>query len=280
MGQLDSGLAFVVWKGGMMAVDEHAENAVRHPLSAAISYFDKGHASVKGFLTAGSAYALLTILEAQMRDGIGGPLAEIGTYHGKSLIGFGLAAAPGEHVVGIDLFRERGGDFEAVLRDHWRSFGLAEDRLRLHRGASTALDTSGWAQLVCTPARLVHVDGEHTRTAARHDLGLAASLLAADGVIVVDDVLHAWYPEITLAVAEFLIENPLFKAFAILDRQGPLIGGGAKMMIARANATARYEEALRVSMAPNIVCRTAFSGSMPTVFGFDQGAKKSLLTLT
>jgi len=249
-----------------------------HPLGRAIAYFDQGLASVRGFLTRGSAFGLLTILEAQARDGIRGPIAEIGTYHGKSLIGFGLAAAD-EMTVGVDLFVERGVDFEPALRANWRRFGLAEDRLRLHRGASTALDLPAWSALLGAPARLVHVDGDHTRAAALHDLRLAASCLAPAGVIVADDVLHAWYPEITLAVAEYLEATPTLRAFALLDRQGPLIQGGAKMMIARAEHAPANAEALRLAMPSNRSCVARFAGSEPVVFGFDQGARKRLLPL-
>ncbi|BDG71861.1 class I SAM-dependent methyltransferase [Roseomonas fluvialis] len=189
--------------------------------------------AVRGFLTQGSGFAFLTLLEVQRRDGIRGPIAEVGTFQGMSLVGFGLGALADESVLGVDLFVVGGEDFEASVRSNWTKAGLADARLRLHRGSSTDLGAAAWSELLGAPARLVHVDGEHTRGAAAHDVALAASCLAPGGVIVVDDVLHAWYPDITLSVAAFLKAKPEFRAFAIIDREADLMRGGAKMLLAR-----------------------------------------------
>ena len=249
------------------------------PLRGAIDYFAAGHLGVRGFLTQGSAFGLLTLLEVQRRDAITGPIAEIGTYHGKTLIGFGLGCLPGETVLGVDLFVERGQDFEAALRDNWRRFGLPEERLRLHRGSSTALDATGWAALLGTPARLVHVDGEHSRRAAAHDLALAASCLAPGGVIVVDDVLHPWYPDITLAAGAFLDRERDFRAFALIDRQGPVIRGGAKLMIARQADAARHVEAFRYCLPGSISRVAEFAGAPLLVLAFKDDDRKRLLPI-
>jgi predicted O-methyltransferase YrrM len=253
--------------------------AVERPLKAVIDYFVSGMRQVRGFLTPGSAFGLLTLLEVQRRDAIRGPIAEIGTFHGKTLVGFGLSALPEEVVVGVDLFVNAGQDFEATLRDNWGRFHLPEARLRLHRGSSRDLDTKAWADLLGAPARLVHIDGEHTRAAAAHDLLLAASCLAPGGVIVVDDVLHAWYPDITVAVADFLEAHPGFQAFAVIDRQADLMEGGPKMMIARGEDAGRYAEALTYSMPGSIVRRTEFAGSAPLVLALAQGHQKRLLQI-
>jgi predicted O-methyltransferase YrrM len=250
------------------------------PLGAAVEYFAKGMHAVSGFLTQGSAFAFLTVLEVQHRDAIRGPIAEIGTFCGKSLVGFGLGSRPDETVIGVDLFVLGNDDFEGALRKNWTDAGLAEARLRLHRGSSTQIGASGWAGLLGGPARLVHVDGEHTRGAAAHDLALAASCLAPGGVIVVDDVLHAWYPDITLAVGAFLEANPEFQAFAIIDREPEFIRGGAKMLLARRDDVPRYTEALHFSMPSSIVAHAAFAGSSPMVFAFGPDHRKTLLPQT
>ncbi len=247
------------------------------PLHAAVEYFRKDMQAVRGYLTQGSAFALLTLLEVQRRDGIRGPIAEIGTFHGKTLVGFGLGLLPDEAVLGVDLFVVGGEDFEAAVRANWTRAGLAEPQLRLHRGSSTRIGAAAWAGLLGAPARLVHVDGEHTRAAAAHDLALAASCLAPGGVIVVDDVLHPWYPDITLAVGAFLEAQPEFQAFAIIDRESEFMRGGAKMMLARRDDVPRYDEALRFSMPRSIVQRAAFGGSTPMVIAFAADHVKALL---
>ncbi|CAH0168992.1 class I SAM-dependent methyltransferase [Roseomonas sp. CECT 9278] len=250
-----------------------------HPLKAAIDYFAMGMRQVRGYLTPGSALAILTLLELQRRDGIRGPIAEIGTFHGKTLVGFGLATREDETVLGVDLFALGGEDFEASVRANWHGRGLPASRLRLHRGSSALLDPLHWAQLLGAPARLVHVDGEHSRTGAAHDLMLAGCCLAPGGVIVVDDVLHPWYPDITLAVAAFLEQRPDFQVFAIIDRHADFMAGGAKMMLARRDDVARYDEALTFCFPASIARRAAFAGSTPLVLAFADADPKRLLPL-
>jgi predicted O-methyltransferase YrrM len=255
------------------------ESLPARPLKAAIDYFDTGLNEVRGFLTRGSAFALLTVLEVQRRDGIRGPIAEIGTYLGKSLIGFGLAAEADEAVIGVDLFLDGERDFEADLRANWRRYDLPEDLLRLHRGSSADIDAAAWTALLGAPARLVHVDGRHTRVAALHDLGLAASSLSEGGVIVVDDILHPWYPDITLAAGAFLDRDRGLRAFALVDRQGTLMQGGAKLFIARAADVERYDAAFRACVPASILGRTAFAGSNPLVIDVAPDHAKALLTI-
>jgi predicted O-methyltransferase YrrM len=269
----------VISGGSLVGTGAVAASQPARPLGAAIDYFASGLHEVRGFLTRGSAYALLTVLEVQRRDGIHGPLAEIGTFLGKSLIGFGLAAGTDETVVGVDLFLEGARDFEAELRANWRRFDLPEDRLRLHRGSSADIDAAGWAALLGAPARLVHVDGEHTRVAALHDLGLSASALGAGGVIVVDDVLHPWYPDITLAAGAFLDRERDLRAFALVERQGSPMNGGAKLFVARAADVERYDAAFRACVPASIVGRAAFAGSNPLVLEVAPTHAKALLAI-
>lgn len=250
-----------------------------HPLKAAIDYFAMGMRQVRGFLTPGSALAILTLLEVQHRDGIRGPIAEIGTFHGKTLVGFGLATREDETVLGVDLFALGGEDFEAAARANWDGLGLPAARLRLHRGSSAQVDPLQWARLLGAPARVVHVDGEHSRAGAAHDLMLAGCCLAPGGVIVVDDVLHPWYPDITLAVASFLEQRPDFRVFAIVDRHADFIAGGAKMLLARQADVARYDQALTFCFPASIARRAEFAGSTPVVVAFADTDVKRLLPL-
>lgn len=250
-----------------------------HPLGRTMQYFAAGMSDVSGFLTKGAAAAILTILEVQARDDIGGNIAEIGTFHGRTFIGLALALRQEERILGVDLFVHKGTDFEATLRENCRRHGVAEGRMRLHRGNSATLTEAQWRPLLGAPARFVHVDGEHTRAAVSHDLGLAASALAAGGVILADDMLHPWYPDVTAGVLEFLQGHPELRAVALIDRQGPLTDGGPKLLITAQADEARYKAALAAAMRDNLVKETSLSTSRPLVLGFDNGVRKRLLRL-
>lgn len=54
---------------------------------------------------------------------------------------------------------------------------------------------------------VIHVDGEHTETALAADLRFAASVLAPDGILVIDDVRHRWFPGVIAATWEFILST-------------------------------------------------------------------------
>ncbi|MBR0657500.1 class I SAM-dependent methyltransferase [Plastoroseomonas arctica] len=250
-----------------------------YPLRDCIAYLAAGHRSVRGFLTTGGAFLFLTILEVQRRDKIVGSIAEIGTYHGRSFIAFGLSLLAEERLVAIDLFEDNGEDFEPALRANCLAHGVPASRMRIHRADSREIGPVAWATLLGLPARLVHVDGEHSRLAARHDLTLAASSLAPGGLMVADDVLHPWFPDVTLAVADFLETHRELRAIALLDRQGPLSEGGPKVVIAAEADAARYQDAFRATMSNMVIGNAAFAGSTPLLMSADAHSVKGLLAM-
>lgn len=60
---------------------------------------------------------------------------------------------------------------------------------------------------------LAHIDGEHSQQATRENLNFVADHLTANGVIVVDDYRHSWFPGVQAALYEFLGQRD-FKMFA------------------------------------------------------------------
>jgi predicted O-methyltransferase YrrM len=247
----------------------------RGPAVTYHEYFAGGLAAVQGFLTPGAAAAITTILDLQAQDGIAGSLAEIGTFHGKTFVGLALAARPEEPLLGVDLFVHKGEDFEATLRGHCAAFGIDETRYRLHRGPSTGLAVPAWRRLLGTPARFVHVDGEHGRGAVRHDLALAAAHLAPGGAILVDDVFHPWFPNVTAGIIDVLEGRADLRAVALFDRQGPLMAGGPKLLVTSAEDEARYKRALATALRGNLVGEAQFLGSRPAIFNFDEGVRRA-----
>ncbi|MCA3363471.1 MAG: class I SAM-dependent methyltransferase [Roseomonas sp.] len=256
-----------------MSVNEKDSlNGPDQQIAARLSaYFSSDKEKIRGFLTDGAAAVITTTLRLQAEQDIRGNIAEIGTYHGKTFVGLALALRDDERIVGVDIFDERGNDFESNLRENYRSFGVPDIKVQLHRGPSTALSVHQWRELLQGPARFVHVDGEHTRKAAYQDLNLAVSAMAPGGAILVDDVLHPWFPDVTLGLLDFLSHEQDIVAVALIDRQGPLMKGGPKMLLSRRADLARYRRCLLEQMRRNIVSEAQFDRHRPLVLSFDNG---------
>ncbi|BDG72866.1 class I SAM-dependent methyltransferase [Roseomonas fluvialis] len=229
-------------------------------------YFAGGYTKVRGWLASRGAAGLKAVLTFQERRGVTGTIAEIGTFHGKTFVGLGLAVRPQETLVGVDLFVHLGTDFEPILRRNCATFGVDPDRFRLHRGPSTDLGIPEWRELLGPPARLVHVDGSHQYAPALHDLKLAASHLAPGGAILVDDILSVVCPDVTTAAIDFLREHSDFRAVALFDRDGRIGRGGAKLLMAAAQDEDAYVKALAFAFRPARAVRRPFATSRPLVF--------------
>jgi hypothetical protein len=95
--------------------------------------------------------------------------------------------------------------------------------------------------------RYLHVDGGHTPAVLRHDLAMARRLMEPGGIICLDDMLHAQYPELAIAVRDELAADPDFVVFCIVDRADLI--AAAKYLICRADHAERYKAALRSAFA-------------------------------
>jgi hypothetical protein len=99
-------------------------------------------------------------------------------------------------------------------------------------------------------ARLIHIDGEHSRAALTKDLELATAVLAPEGVIVLDDMLHPGYPTLMVAVHEYLGRHPEMCVLGIIDRE--TVVAATKFVLCRTDWFKRYEECLLQSYRDNV----------------------------
>lgn len=250
---------------------------VGHPLRDCIEYFVVGRNSVEGFLLPGAAGVIASLLEAQYRDGVRGNIAEIGVYHGKLFIGLALSMRPDEKAVAVDCFRFNGREFEGIFRKNLEKFHIPQEHSVIVRGNSLEMTIQDWKRHLGAPARFVHVDGDHTKAAVLHDLSLAASHLAPDGLIVIDDLFHPWYPDITEGVYDFLRGHPELVPVALLDRSGSVKDGCTKLVLSGRGFQKRYMQAIEQAHRSNITLRVPFCGEQALSLGFDNGVNKALL---
>lgn len=127
---------------------------------------------------------------------------EVGVWKGAWSIGV-LLNVDGSSIIGVDPFPGPSGPgTEAQLREFVAISGVGQ-RFSLVRSTAEAE--------ALTPTRaptLIHVDGEHTESSATLDLEWAGRVLAPDGIIVVDDYRHVWFPGVSSAVYGFIRSSP------------------------------------------------------------------------
>jgi len=220
---------------------------------------------VQGFITPRSVRAIRCILEHQEKSAITGSIAEIGTFRGKTFIGLAAATRDGERVVGIDIFPDD------VQQSLIISAGevLSEEqkkRILLVKRDSSTLEFWEWSRILGEKARFVHVDGNHTNLAVRYDIMLAASHLSSGGVVLIDDFLHDWYPDVTEGIIDALKLIPNIVPVAVIPRSGRLLNGGTKLLCVEKNSSDSYRDLILSEFSEMKSRRFVVAGSVVTGF--------------
>ena len=220
-------------------------------VAAADAYLEHGYLSVPGMSSRFAAAICGRLLRLQTEFGISGPIAEIGTFEGRFFIALGHALAPGEVALGIDLFDwpnpEVLGRFEANCMKH----GLdAVSRITWKTDSRSMLPADILAKVGGKKLRFFHIDGEHSRDALTRDLERATAVMAPEGIIVLDDMLHPGYPTLMVAVQQWLERNPEWCPLAVIDRE--TIVAASKFVLCRRDMFKQYEARMLEIFKPNI----------------------------
>ncbi len=153
-----------------------------------------------------------------------------------------MRSLAGETALGIDLFDwpnpEVADRFEANCAKH----GVPPGRYMAWKADSRAMAPAELlAKLEGRRPRFVHIDGEHSRAALTKDLELATAVLAPEGVIVLDDMLHPGYPTLMVAVHEYLQRHPEMCVLCIIDRE--TVVAATKFVLCRATGSSATRSA-------------------------------------
>jgi predicted O-methyltransferase YrrM len=228
-----------------------ADNEPRSGLAAVDCYLDTGYGAVPGMSSRLAAAICCGLLRMQTELGIGGPIAEIGTFEGRFFIALAHALEPNESALAIDRF-----DWpdSAVIERFERNcvrYGIAAERRVTWRADSQRMQPT---ELLCKlgglPARFVHIDGEHSRAALHNDLELATAALAPGGVIALDDMLHPGYPTLIVAVHDYLTRHSEMCVLAVIDRES--IVAASKFLVCRKEWFKRFEAKLLAAYRGNV----------------------------
>lgn len=223
----------------------------RSGIAAVDRYLADGYASVPGMSSRFAAAITCGLLRIQTAAGITGPVVEVGAFEGRFLIALAKALAPGEIVIGIDLFDWPNPEVEGRCIANCAKHGVPESARVIWKTDSRKLTTETLlAKLGGKRPRLQHIDGEHSRQVLSNDLELATAVMDPAGLLVLDDMLHPGYPTLMVAVHEYLERHPEMCVLAIIDRE--TIVAATKFVLCRKDLFKRYEDALLADYKDNV----------------------------
>jgi hypothetical protein len=150
------------------------------------------------------------LIAGQIEEGIKGSLAEIGVHYGRSFFILALGRTESEKSLAVDLFeddalfRSRNGLGRfGGFKNNFRKFGFDVSEGEIVKGSSLDLTAEEILSRVGR-VRLFSIDGGHMYEHVANDLRLAAEVLIEEGVIAMDDMFTALWPEVPIATFDWL----------------------------------------------------------------------------
>jgi Methyltransferase domain len=218
-------------------------STVSSQVPAVDAYLATGFSTVPGMSSRFAAAITAGLMNIQTKFGVTGPIAEIGTFEGRFFIALAKALQPGEVALGMDIFEWPNlqviDRFEANCVKH----GIAAEARKTWKCDSRAVTPVDLlARTDGARVRVFHIDGEHSRASLEKDLALATAVLADEGLIVLDDMLHPGYPTLMVTVHDYLQAHPEMVVLCVIDRE--TIVAATKFVLCRAQWFKRYEAEL------------------------------------
>lgn len=210
-------------------------------------YLRRDFFQVDGYTSYFDAQLFEFLLRAQSDAGISGSMAEIGVHHGRSFFILAKARRDSEKALAIDVFEDdaiyhdpRGLGRGVRFRQNCARFNVTLEPDEIFAGLSTGIRAAEIRRRV-GPVRFFSVDGGHRYDDVLYDLRLAGRTLAPGGIIVADDFMNPQWPEVSLAVVEWLREHR--------DTVTPFLSSPSKLYICGRSDKSFYQEQLKRFLA-------------------------------
>ncbi|WHA41856.1 class I SAM-dependent methyltransferase [Agrobacterium larrymoorei] len=174
---------------------------------------------IEGYIDPPDALVFSSLLHAQKRRSLGGGIAEIGVFYGRSYFLLRRVAGEDAPVLAVDLFDlddegEGLSQYERFL-ENGKKLNLKIDQDLVIQGDSTLLTPEEVIDKV-GKVRFFSIDGGHMLNHVLADSALAMDVLDDHGIIVFDDTFNPQWPEVTVGVADFLrTQGDCFSAFCM-----------------------------------------------------------------
>jgi hypothetical protein len=184
--------------------------------------------------------------------GIEAPIAEIGVFHGKFLIGLAAMMGAAKKNYAIDVYDMQQFNLDGAghgrvekVKENILKSGLSLDQFELLRADSMAI-TDGEIDIIRAETggfAFFSVDGCHMVEHTINDISIAMRLTRPEGVIFVDDYYNPHWPGAQEGVAKmYLMSSPRFV---------PLIYSCNKLMLCHISFHERYFSAARKFIGEN-----------------------------
>jgi hypothetical protein len=193
--------------------------AVEHPLRDVHTYLKDRFAQVDGWCVPQLWQSIQPIDEVQRRNGIDGPIAEIGVYHGKFFIGL-LKTKQQANNYAIDVFSMQrfnldgaGVGDQDTLKKNMALSGSSVEDVHFLEADSMALTRSDLLDIRETSGgfAMFSIDGCHTVEHTINDVRIAMELTQPGGVVFVDDYYNASWPGVQEGICKlYLTDSPRF----------------------------------------------------------------------
>lgn len=207
-------------------------------------YKENGFDAIEGWCSP-KLFQVIDFLDNTTINKQGGCL-EIGVHHGKFYMMLNSVIEPIYKSFALDVFDDQDLNIDSSGRGNLEVFKSNLERYDRHRGFNTEIVRGDSTDLRVTrcfntlaaPFRFISIDGGHTAEHTVSDLILATTLIANEGVVILDDILNPhWLGVIEGAVA-FLNQKPTLIPFAI---------GSNKLFLAKLTYKSQYFELLSKS---------------------------------
>jgi hypothetical protein len=194
-----------------------------------------------------------SLADLQARDGVDGPVAEIGVHHGRIIIGLMLIKRSASKSLAIDLFdlqqfnldHSGKGDLEIFRRNVEEHYG-DPDAVGIVKGDSLSLGMGDLADIHREYAKfsIFSIDGGHTAEHTYHDLEIAAELTAHGGIVLVDDYYNHNFPGVQEGVCKWFFDR--------ISRFAPLCFAGGRLFLCDIAHHKPYLDEVRRFSAPGV----------------------------
>src|ERR1700689_3813233 len=163
-----------------------------------------------GLISRLDALIFRELVTGQVKQGVRGSLVEIGVHYGRSFFLLALGRSGSEKALAIDLFED---DALHTNRDGIGRFGGFRNNCRKYRFGFSEAEILKSSSLEISAeeitgrvgeVRFFSIDGGHMYEHVANDLRLAEKVLTRDGVICLDDMFSALWPEVAIATFDWL----------------------------------------------------------------------------
>lgn len=205
-------------------------------------FLTETHEQIEGWFFPLDQLVFYELMAVQDNLNIDGDIAEIGVYHGKSLVLLSLLKSAAQRLLGFDLFDE---DHQPITEKNLLNFGL-DTNVILRKGLTSDISADDLEALMPRALRFLHIDAGHEYHEVLEQLELFSPFVGDQGIIAMDDYQDREFPGIEAAVLDF----------ANRDRPRrfvPFLAGGNKMFVCPSHLAAMLQ---RIILArPNFMDR-------------------------